>query len=239
MPTETESTESSSSPRKMQSCFVVSPIGNADSEQRTHADWVYFGIIAPVMSEFPSFETKRADHDTRPGLIDVQLIHDLFDADLVIADLSFYNPNVFYEIGIRHMVQKPIIHMHLSPDKPPFDVSLYRAISFSRTRFSDIETAKNDLRKFVSAVQRSDYQVENPITNARGRIQLSNNASSADSIILSELENIKNRLSVIEAEEGRAEIAEQINSQIISNSGGKITPDILRNILLAMLKLNT
>jgi hypothetical protein len=86
------------------------------------------GIIEPVMKHFPEFTVKRADEDPRPGLIDSQLIGDLLNADLVIADLSFLNPNVFYEIGIRHMAQKPIIHMQLTTEKPPFDVSLYRAI---------------------------------------------------------------------------------------------------------------
>ena len=62
----------------------------------------------PVMAEFPNYQVKRADHDPRPGLIDSQLINDLLNAELVIADLSFVNPNVFYEIGIRHMAQKPI-----------------------------------------------------------------------------------------------------------------------------------
>ena len=35
-------------------CFVVSPIGKADSEVRTHADWVLDGIIRPVMDKLSS-----------------------------------------------------------------------------------------------------------------------------------------------------------------------------------------
>jgi hypothetical protein len=41
----------------------------------------------PVMSTFSNLQVKRADHDTRPGLIDVQMINDLLNAELVIADL--------------------------------------------------------------------------------------------------------------------------------------------------------
>ena len=91
------------------------------------------------------FQVKRADHDPRPGLIDVHLIEDLLDADLVIADLSYLNPNAFYEIGIRHMVQKPIIHLQRESEKTPFDVSLFRAVKFSRSRYDDFERAKGDL----------------------------------------------------------------------------------------------
>ncbi len=62
--------------------------------------------------------------------LDSQIIIRLLDCDLVIADLSSLNPNVFYEIGIRHMIQKPIIHMYLEGTKIPFDVAPYRAIRF-------------------------------------------------------------------------------------------------------------
>src|SRR6516164_22899 len=115
-------------------CFVVSPIGSEDSPQRIHADWVLEEIIEPVMAEFDGFQVTRADKMVVPGLIDAQVIEALLSAELVIADLSFLNPNAFYEIGIRHMAQKPIIHMQLTSEDVPFDISLYRAIKFDRLR---------------------------------------------------------------------------------------------------------
>jgi hypothetical protein len=96
-------------PGKM--CFVVGPIGAEDSPQRIGADWLLEMIILPVFVDFPQFEIKRADTISEPGMIDAQIINALLNADLVIADLSTLNPNAFYEIGIRHMAQKPIIHM--------------------------------------------------------------------------------------------------------------------------------
>jgi hypothetical protein len=68
-------------------CFVVGPIGDENTAIREHADWLLRGIIMPVMSTFSNLQVKRADHDTRPGLIDVQMINDLLNAELVIADL--------------------------------------------------------------------------------------------------------------------------------------------------------
>jgi hypothetical protein len=90
----------------------------------------------PVMSTFSNLQVKRADHDTRPGLIDVQMINDLLNAELVIADLSLSNPNAFYEIGIRHMTQKPIIHMQLATESVPFDQTLFRSVRFLHARGS-------------------------------------------------------------------------------------------------------
>jgi hypothetical protein len=175
-------------------CFVVSPIGKAYSEVRTHADWVLDGIIRPVMDKFPDFVVKRADDDPRPGLIDTHVIDDLLNADLVIADLSLLNPNVFYEIGIRHMAQKPIIHMQLAHENIPFDVSLYRAVKFSREKFRDLETAKSELEKAVQAVLTEGYQVENPVTRTRGRIKLEEHATPDQRVILEELTALKSRV---------------------------------------------
>src|SRR4051794_2149456 len=100
------------SEEKQRTAFVIGPIGDENTPVRTHADWLFL-IIEAVLREFNFAQPRRADHDPRPGLIDAQLIGDLLNADLVIADLSFQNPNVFYEAGIRHMKQKPIIHMQL------------------------------------------------------------------------------------------------------------------------------
>jgi hypothetical protein len=191
------SNNSSSRPQS-KLCFVVSPIGAEDSEERIHADWLLELIIKPVMADFRGYRVKRADEDPRPGLIDAQMINDLLKAELVIADLSLLNPNVFYEIGIRHMVQKPIIHMQLTSERPPFDVSLYRAVKFARKRPKDLETARADLKRAVEAVLVEGYEVENPVTNTRGRIKLQEHATSEQQVLLAQLEAIQNRLQRLE-----------------------------------------
>jgi hypothetical protein len=177
---------------------VVGPIGEEGIEVRDHADWVLKGMISPILEKLFDFEVKRADHDPCPGLIDVHLIGDLLDADLVIADLSFTNPNVFYESGIRHMAQKPIIHLQRDNEKIPFDVSLYRAIKFSRDKFDDFEKAKTELNRQVNAVLANGYQVENPVTRARGQLQLRQDATPQMRLVADYLENLENRVTNLE-----------------------------------------
>ena len=181
-------------------CFVVGPIGGEGTETRAHADWLLDGIIRPVLADFPNFRVKRADQDARPGLIDVQMINDLLNAELVIADLSFLNPNTFYEIGIRHMTQKPIIHMQLADQQIPFDVSLYRALKFLRARFKDIEKAKEDLRQFVCEVLAPNYQPENPVTNAIGRLKLEQSATPEMRVLIEQIERLANELNTVRTE---------------------------------------
>lgn len=200
-------------------CFVIGPIGDEGSETRVHADWLLEGVIEPVVAEFPSFWVKRADRDPRPGLIDAQMINDLLHAELVIADLSFSNANAFYEIGIRHMAQKPIIHMQLKEQTPPFDVSLYRAIKFSRTQYRDLGAARIELAKAVKAILAEGYQVENPVTNARGRFKLEEHATPSQKVIFDQLVAFEQRLS-------RLEPPRELDTQLelAPRPGGRGTP---------------
>lgn len=184
---------------KKKQCFVVSPIGKPGSDNRIHADWLLEGIIKPVFAEhYPDFEIVRADTISAPGLIDTQIIEPLLDADLVIADITTLNPNVFYEIGIRHVVQKPIVHMHLEGESIPFDISIFRSIPFSRTAFHDVERAKNDLKKALSAVFIEDYRVDNPVTRTRARFEFEKSASPKEQVLIAEIEALNQRLANLE-----------------------------------------
>jgi hypothetical protein len=183
-------------------CFVVGPLGDPDSDTRVHADWVLEEIIEPVLSKFSGFTVVRADQIAPPGMIDAQVIQHLLDSALVIADLSKENPNAFYEIGIRHMAQKPIIHMQLIEEKIPFDVSLYRTLKFSRTKPSDLRKAREELQRAVAAVLVDGYKVDNPVTRARGQIKLEEDATPQQKVLFDQLRAIQYRLDRIEAFDG-------------------------------------
>ncbi len=86
-------------------CFVIGPIGSPGSDVRRHADLLFNGVIKEVLNEGSAYRVRRADEVAAPGMITDAVIQDLSRADLVIADLSFLNPNAFYELGIRHIVR--------------------------------------------------------------------------------------------------------------------------------------
>ncbi len=194
--------EPATSPKKQ--CFVVGPIGKPESDVRVHADWFFEEIVEAVFwrESLKDFKAIRADKISIPGMIDAQVIGHLLDADLVIADLSGTNPNAFYEIGIRHMVEKPIIHMHLEGDEIPFDVSLYRAIPFSRRTPADIRKARSDLAEAILAVMAPNYTPDNPVIRARGRMNVRQSASPEMQVLFDEVTAIRTRLSGLEFQTG-------------------------------------
>lgn len=183
----------------MPTCFVVGPIGDSGSPTRGHADWLFEGIIAPVFAEhFTDFEVVRSDKIAQPGMIDSQVINHLLDAELVIADMSSLNANAFYEIGLRHMERKPIIHMFRAGEMIPFDVKPYRAIPFSFEHPKHLSEAREYLRQAIDAVLDPNYQVENPVTRARGFAAVSQHATADMQVLLMEMESLKSRLQSVE-----------------------------------------
>lgn len=160
-------------------CFVIGPIGSHKSEDRVHADTLLKKIIKPTFAKhFTIFNVERADEISRPGLIDSQVITHLIEADLVVADLTGRNANAFYELGIRHMLQKPVIHLYRRGDVIPADIAPYRAIEFSDSDKWEIRDAKQALRRAVSEVLLPNFFIENPVTRSVGFIRLQSQQQS-------------------------------------------------------------
>ena len=191
---------SDEAPKKL--CFVIGPIGKPTSEKRRHADWLLKGIIKPVFTEhFQQYHVVRADEIMQQGNISSQVINRLFDAELVIADMSLENANAFYELAIRHMKKLPTIHMIKAGEEIPFDVFPYRAISFGYEDPSHLDAAKAELKLVVEETTASGFIVENPITHARGRIELEQDASPKEKVLLEQLEAMSSRLEKLERRE--------------------------------------
>jgi hypothetical protein len=125
-------------------------------------------LLQACFASVQAFAAIRSDKITQPGMIDSQVINHLLDDELVIADMSFQNANAFYEMGLRHMERKPIIHMFRIGEVIPFDVKPYRAIPFAFEHPKQRFEARDQLKQAVDAIFADGYQVENPVTRARG-----------------------------------------------------------------------
>jgi hypothetical protein len=150
-------------------CFVICPIGEEGSTERKHSDMILRHLIQPVL-EGAGFSVVRADKIERSGLITQQILEYLVKARLCIADLLFNNPNVFYELGVRHLSQLPAIQIIRKGDKLPFDVSQGRAITIDTsdvyTLIDRLESAKKELAQYISSIvsnTSSDVSDDNPI----------------------------------------------------------------------------
>lgn len=110
-------------------CFVITPIGDDHSDARRHANMVYETVLRPTL-EPRDYKVERADLNTDPGQITAAVFSALKEADLCIADLTFLNANVMYELGVRHALQKPVIQIAQRDTRLPFDTANQRTIFF-------------------------------------------------------------------------------------------------------------
>jgi hypothetical protein len=136
-------------------CFVISPIGAPGSEVRAHADDVFDYIIKPVTTQL-GYETERGDHVARPGRISDQMYDRILHDDLLVAVLTFQNPNVYYELAIAHAAARPLIILCESSHALPFDIKDQRVIFYDlRPRSLHDHTYRRELANAIAQVEAS------------------------------------------------------------------------------------
>src|SRR5882672_842454 len=85
-------------------CFVLMPFGSkADPSggPNINFDPIYEQAIKPAI-EAAGMEPVRADGERTGGIIHKPMFERLLLCDFAVADLTTGNPNVFYELGVRH-----------------------------------------------------------------------------------------------------------------------------------------
>lgn len=110
-------------------CFYITPIGSDDSQERKHADLFMSSLVQPALEEL-GLTVVRADQIGEPGMITTQVLEYLKRSRLAIADLSYLNPNVFYEVALRHALRLPVVQLIRKADRLPFDVNQSRTLVF-------------------------------------------------------------------------------------------------------------
>jgi len=114
-------------------CFVDMPFGqkpDLKSGVVVDFDQIYNKAIKPAIEEC-GLEALRGDEERTGGIIHGAMFARLLLAEFVVADLTLANPNVFYELGIRHAA-KPFttVPIFANVSALPFDVALVRAVGY-------------------------------------------------------------------------------------------------------------
>jgi hypothetical protein len=149
-------------------CFVIGPIGNRHAavgspERSTYEEAleVYEKVIEPAC-EMEGLEPVRADGLTRAGDMTDQIFRRLRDDDVVIADLTGANPNVMYELGLRHTRDRITLQVG-EYGRLPFDINVIRTVMFSRSEYGLI-SARDELRELLAAALAGEFD---PVTSTR------------------------------------------------------------------------
>lgn len=115
-------------------------------------DGLYREVIQPV-SGAVGFKAFRGDDVFRPGVILQDIRRGIVESDVIVAEITPVNANVFYELGYAHALEKPTILLaNRNVEKLPFDISGYRVIFYDDTIRGkrDIEET---LRKHLESIR--------------------------------------------------------------------------------------
>lgn len=141
-------------------CFIISPLGSDDSETRRKADGLINSVIKTVLKELNITALPPHEIDT-PGSITSQVIQHLLEDELVIANLTELNPNVMYELAVRHAKRLPVICLAEKGTILPFDISTERTIFYDND-MAGVEILKPKLLNCIKEAIK-DKDPDNPI----------------------------------------------------------------------------
>lgn len=107
------------------SCFVMMPFGAPIGD--------YYASVYKPAIEKAKLTPIRADNEIfGAGKIMDQVWAGINAAKVLVAELTTKNPNVFYELGIAHALQKPVVLVSSNEDDVPFDLKHIRVIYYDK-----------------------------------------------------------------------------------------------------------
>ena len=147
-------------------CFVVMPIGTqtlngitlTEEKLREKYDQI---IKNAVLKADPTLEVIRADDEINPSSMSNDIFLKLMHSKYVIADITYPNPNVFYELGIRHAISNKTILIREKSDSPaPFDISHLRYIEYTQG-LAGMDKLSNELKRRFSFYDANPQKADN------------------------------------------------------------------------------
>lgn len=147
------------SPRKpsTRKCLVLMPFA-------AEFDDIYRDVFVPACRA-QKVECSRVDERATPGSITGAIVNGIVDADLILADLTGQNANVFYELGIAHAMDKHVITVCQSVDDVPFDLRSYRVLTYSKS-FTGAARLREELERVIAELLAADQPPSNPVQDA-------------------------------------------------------------------------
>lgn len=197
---EEEAKKEGCEPQERDICFIITPIGEEGSAIRKKTDGLIDNVLEPVCNELNMVAIPAHKID-KLGSITNQVVQSVLDSKMVIANLTGLNPNVMYELAIRHAIKKPVVCIAEHGTKLPFDITTERTIFYSDDMYGATRLRSELKDKQQAAL--ADGDVDNPIYRAKTEsmiikdIQSSSQNGSSDSLlyILQRLDNIEKAIS--------------------------------------------
>jgi len=124
-------------------------------------DEVYYEVIKPTLQGV-GLVCQRLDELPDPTHITSDIVNYIEGADLIIADLTNANPNVFYELAVAHSLNKPTVMIVQDIEAVPFDLQDYRVITYSQSTMG-YAALKEQLESIALSFTQGSLRASNPV----------------------------------------------------------------------------
>jgi len=187
-------------------CFVIAPIGEKGSAVHKRSDQILQHIIRPAAEEC-GYTAIRADEISAPGTITDQVITHVIEDPMVVADLTDWNPNVFYELAIRHAVRQPFVLLFQPmphKERIPFDVAGLRVLDLDYPDWDSMTDSRAKLIEAIKAAEATEAdKLVTPISQAINLQQLAQSENPIAAMLAEvggSLSRLEQRLIFIESD---------------------------------------
>lgn len=209
-------------------CFFIAPIGPDGSEIRQRSDGVMQFIVSRAAEEL-GLNTVRADKIADPGQINLQVIDHVLQAKAAVADLTGLNPNVFYEMAVRHTAKMPLVIIAEKDTNLPFDIAQMRTIFFTHTNLQSADECRAGI--VAQLRQALDHGiVDSPISTALDVSSLSSGSAIDRSVaeLVTTVEDIAR---------SQRELREAVALLRVPRQRSEISPMLLEELVQSMNQL--
>ena len=206
--------------KKKGTCFIITPIGGSGTPTRRKIDGIINEVIEPVLSEI-GYRVEVSHRINDSGSVTNAIIKKVYESELVIANLTGNNPNVMYEVALRHASAKPIIHITESISDLPFDINDQRTIEYTDDMAGAFQL-KSDLQAMIEGIE-VNVLVSNPVTVALEKKNLVNIPDSASKdfgdmlfLLHDDMMQLKKDLAVVKERDNRVEYTKTKKQPILA-----------------------
>ena len=160
-------------------CFVIMPFSGSQESGRNDTYWTdfYDDFLRQTIEEL-GYECERSRASAR-SIVET-IVSNLFQSDIVLAVLTDHNPNVFYELGVRHSLAHGTIMVIEKGQTIPSDLKAFGVIDYDRNKRAEF---KRELNVILDDVQKRSHP-DSPVgaflkANDVGLARISANVSSS------------------------------------------------------------
>jgi O-acetyl-ADP-ribose deacetylase (regulator of RNase III) len=136
----------------MPNCFVIMPFGQKKDPDGKDIDFdtIYKYLIKEGVEQIEGLSCTRCDEIEEAGVVHKKMLEQIYQADVAVVDITTLNPNVFYELGVRHTLADHVTVIIKREDtKIPFNIRPLNAIDYEPTDIAKVAEAKKKIVAFI------------------------------------------------------------------------------------------